>query len=209
MSGLPDRAFIHTLSLLFNLLFALGKNSVISTAPSIGIIFHPGSWLRGWASAAVLLALQDDTANAWRADLWIWSNTGTRGLALATRDNWNILTVSESWTTDFKRFNFMHAFHYKSWPEAFLDKPSNQTILHRLLKSNFVLCQHKQFNLMFSLLSKHWVSLKSPLQGRTPLYPPTNTLQHIKTNKTPIPQQPFLFSTEFPSINWPKIPTLI
>lgn len=169
VSGLPDRAFIHTRSLLFNLLLILGKNTVISIAHSIGIIFHPGSWLWGWVSAVVVLALQDDTANAWRADLWIWSNPGTRGAALATRDYWNILTVSESWTTDFKCFNFMHAFHYKSWPEAFLDKPSNQTILHRLLKSNFVLCQHKQFNLMFSLLSKHRVSFTSPLHSRTPL----------------------------------------
>lgn len=190
MSGLPDRTFIHTHSLLFNLLFILGKNSVISTAPSIGIIFHPGSWPRGRVSAVVLLARQDNIANAWRADLWIWSNTGTRGLASATRDYWNILTVSKSWTTDFKWFNFMHAFHYKSWPEAFLDKPSNQTILHRLLKSNFVLCQHKQFNLMFSLLSKHWVSFKSALQGRTSLHPSTNTFKarYFSTLKTKITQ---------------------
>lgn len=118
----------------------------------------------------------------------------------------NTPPASKSLTTHFECFNFMHAFHYKSWPEAFLDKPSNQTILHRLLKSNFVLCQHKQFNLMVSLLSKHCVPFKSPLKGRTPLCPPRYT-STPKQNSTS--QLPFLFNTEFPEVNWPKTPTLI
>lgn len=115
----------------------------------------------------------------------------------------NTLPASKSSTTHFKCFNFMHAFHYKPWPEAFLDKPSNQTILHRLLKSNFVLCQHKQFNLMFSLLSKHCVLFKTLLQGRTPLCPSRPAHQ----NKTS--QPPFLFNTEFPEVSWPNLSTLI
>lgn len=92
---------------------ALGRNPAISTAPSIAIIFQPASWPRGLGSAVELLAQQDSTASAWRADLWIWSAAGTGGLASATRDCWNTLTASESWTTDFNYFNFMHAFHYK------------------------------------------------------------------------------------------------
>lgn len=165
MSGLPDRAVIHRRSLLFNLLFIPGKNAVISAAPRTGIIFHAGCRVSHCSACSA-----GRHRAAPRADLWIRSTAGTRdrpghpGLL-------NTLTASKSWAADLKRFHFMHAFHYKSWPEAFLDKPSNQTILHRLLKSNFVLCQHKQFNLMFSLLSKHWVSFKSPLQGRTPLCP--------------------------------------
>lgn len=66
------------------------------------------------------------------------------------------LSTQENSDTHLKWFNCMHAFHYKSWPKASRrSRPSNQTILHGLLKSRFVLCQHKQFNLMFSLLSKH------------------------------------------------------
>lgn len=42
---LPDRAFIHMHSLLFNLLLIPGKNSMISAAPWTGIIFQCGSWL--------------------------------------------------------------------------------------------------------------------------------------------------------------------
>lgn len=65
-----------------------------------------------------------------------------------------------------KWFNCMHAFHYKSWPKASRrGRPSDETILHGLLKSRFVLCQHKQFNLMFSLLSKHWVLHLNPSWG--------------------------------------------
>lgn len=45
LPGLPDRAFIHMHSLLFNLLLIPGKNSVISAASWIGIIFQRGSWL--------------------------------------------------------------------------------------------------------------------------------------------------------------------
>lgn len=42
---LPDRAFIHRHSLLFNLLLIPGKNPVIWAAPWTGIIFQRGSWL--------------------------------------------------------------------------------------------------------------------------------------------------------------------
>ena len=66
------------------------------------------------------------------------------------------LRAWEDSDTDLKWFKCMHTFHYKSWPKASRrGRASNQTILHGLLKSRFVLCQHKQFNLMFSLLSKH------------------------------------------------------
>lgn len=64
VSGLPDRALTHTHSLLLNLPLALGRNPVISAAPSIAIIFQPASWPRGRGSAVVLLALQDSTASA-------------------------------------------------------------------------------------------------------------------------------------------------
>lgn len=81
--------------------------------------------------------------------------------------------------TDLKRFNCMHAFHYKPWPKALEagGRASNQTILHGLLKSRFVLCQHKQFNLMFSLLSKHWVLHLNPHEGKNASFSSTNVLQ--------------------------------
>lgn len=50
VSAPPDRVLIHTYSLLFNLLLVLGRMLVLSTAPSIGIIFHCCSWLRGLVS---------------------------------------------------------------------------------------------------------------------------------------------------------------
>lgn len=45
---LPDRAFTHTHSLLFNLLLIPGKNSVIWAAPCTGIIFQLAP---GWGLA--------------------------------------------------------------------------------------------------------------------------------------------------------------
>ena len=76
------------------------------------------------------------------------------------------LMAWENSDTHSEWFNCMHAFHCKSWPKASRrSRQSNQTILHGLLKSRFVLCQHKQFNLMFSLLSEHWVLHLNPREG--------------------------------------------
>lgn len=204
---LPDRAFTHTHSLLFNLLLVPGKNSVIWQPLALGSFF---SWLLagGWLPAVGVLALQHDTATAMKSWFMNMKHHWHQGSSSSHQRLLSTLPASKSSTTHFKCFNFMHAFHYKPWPEAFLDKPSNQTILHHLLKSNFVLCQHKQFNLMFSLLSKHCVPFKSLLQGGTPLSIQTDQHTKIKLNFQP----PFLFNfqklighTHLPWFNKPPL----
>lgn len=160
MSTVPDRALIHKCSLLFNLLFILGRNPVLSTDSSIGIIFHSGSWLRGlvswWHRLCCRQTLPMHEKLIYEYETMLVPRDQTQPLETTGMH----LAASQVWTTDFKCFNFMHAFHYIAMARSFSRQASNQTILHRLLKSIFALCQHKHFNLMFSLLSKHWVGFK-------------------------------------------------
>lgn len=169
MSADPDRALIHECSLLFNLLFILGRNPVLSTDPSIGIIFHSGSWLRGLVSwwhrlrSRQTLPMHEELIYEYETTLV------PRDQAQPLETTGMQLAASQVWTADFKCFNFMHAFHYIAMAGSFSRQASNRTILHRLLKSTFVFCQHKHFNLMLSLLSKHWVCFKLLVRENTAL----------------------------------------
>lgn len=92
------------------------------------------------------------------------TNVGAGGPHLATREQWNSSRARKTPTpTGNGLIVCTHFIISLGWPRASRQgRLSNETILHGLLKSRFVLCQHKHFNLMFSLLSKHRVLHLNP-----------------------------------------------
>lgn len=165
MSALPDRALTHTCSLLVHWPLVLSE---------IWCFPQPMDWDHFSLCSCLQSRVSGSWCLLWRPMLpmceeliYEYKTMLVPGDHVQPLESTGTpLMAREHSDPDLMWFNCMHAFHYKSWPKASRrGRPGNQTILHGLLKSRFVLCQHKQFNLMFSLLSKHWVLHLNPLWG--------------------------------------------
>lgn len=164
VSVLPDRALTHTCSLLADWPLFLGKSGAFHR-PMDGGHFSLQSCYKASSPGTGICSggQRCQHVKSWFMNIKQCCAQGQRS---ATREQWS--TSHHSGNLRHRLNGLIGCMHFiiclgQKLPRQ--GKPSNQTILHRLLKSRFVLRQHKQFNLMFSLLSKHWVLHLNPREG--------------------------------------------